>query len=105
MRLVVDTNLLISALLVRRVPPSSPVGGLAAWTLHPIDRRAPARRAPSGSRATQGKQAPAARIGRGARQPTPGSRGRVDKLPPVDISPDPFDNFLLAIAQQARQIT
>ena len=23
----------------------------------------------------------------------------IDKLPPVDVSPDPFDNFLLSLAQ------
>ncbi len=102
MRVVLDTNILISALLLTH---SAPAQAVIAWRrgqfelvtcelqlqeLRDVTRRPKIRNlirpAMAGEMVNQLRSMAL----------------MVDKLPPVDISPDPFDNFLLSLAQAAQ---
>lgn len=99
MRVVLDTNILISALLLTH---SSPAQAVIAWRrgqfdlvtcelqlqeLRDVTRRPKIRNlirpAMAGEMVNQLRS----------------MAHMVDKLPAVDVSPDPFDNFLLSLAQ------
>ena len=102
MRVVLDTNILISSLLLTH---SAPAQAVIAWRrgqfelvtcelqlqeLRDVTRRPKIRNlirpAMAGEMVNQLRSMAL----------------MVDKLPPVDISPDPFDNFLLSLAQAAQ---
>ena len=102
MRVVLDTNILISALLLTH---SAPAQAVIAWRrgqfdlvtcelqlqeIRDVTRRPKIRNlirpAMAGEMVNQLRSMAL----------------MVDKLPPVDISPDPFDNFLLSLAQAAQ---
>lgn len=99
MRVVLDTNILISALLLTH---SAPAQAVIAWRrgqfdlvtcelqlqeLRDVTRRPKIRNlirpAMAGEMVNQLRS----------------MAQMVDKLPAVDVSPDPFDNFLLSLAQ------
>jgi uncharacterized protein len=104
MRIVLDTNILISAL----ISPASPSAQLLAlWRGRKFDVITAAQQIEEFSRATRYPQV-RARL-------TPAIAGAllnrvrdraivVENLPRLDVSPDPADNYLLALAQagQAR---
>jgi uncharacterized protein len=102
MRVVLDTNILVSALLLTH---SAPAQAVIAWRrgqfelvtcelqlqeLRDVTRRpkirALIRPAMAGEMVNQLRSMAL----------------MVDNLPPVDVSPDPFDNFLLSLAQAAQ---
>jgi uncharacterized protein len=102
MRVVLDTNILVSALLLTH---SAPAQAVIAWRrsqfelvtcelqlqeLRDVTRRPKIR--------TLIRPAMAGEMVNQLRN----MALMVDKLPPVDVSPDPFDNFLLSIAQAAQ---
>lgn len=99
MRVVLDTNILVSALLLTH---SAPAQAVIAWRrgqfelvtcelqlqeLRDVTRRPKIR--------TLIRPAMAGEMVNQLRN----MALMVDKLPPVDVSPDPFDNFLLSLAQ------
>jgi putative PIN family toxin of toxin-antitoxin system len=98
MRVVLDTNVLISALLVEASPPAQLIthwrqGRFTVLTAAPqLDELMWVARYPK-IRARL-KPALAGRLINDLREVAV----MVEALPPVDISPDPYDNYLLAIA-------
>lgn len=100
MRIALDTNILLSALMM---PATSPPGQLLAlWRSRKIDLVTAAEQIDEVSRVT--------RYPKIRTRVTPALAGRlvnrlrdlavvVDKLPKVGIAPDPDDNFLLALAE------
>lgn len=100
--MVIDTNVLVSALLSSTSPPAELV---ALWR---VGRFTLLTAAPQLEELTQATRYPRLRA-----RLTPALAGRlvnelrdlaetVDKLPLVDVSPDPYDNYLLAIASGGR---
>ena len=100
--MVLDTNILISALLLTH---SAPAQAVIAWRrgqfelvtcelqlqeLRDVTRRPKIR--------TLIRPAMAGEMVNQLRN----MALMIDKLPPVDVSPDPFDNFLLSLAQAAQ---
>ena len=98
MRVVLDTNVLISALLMESSPPGQLVthwrrGRFTLLTASPqLDELMRVTRYPK-IRARL-KPALAGRLINDLRE----LAVVVETLPPVDVSPDPYDNYLLAIA-------
>ena len=98
MRVVLDTNVLISALLAESSPPGQPImhwrqGRLTLLTAAPqLDELMRVTRYPK-IRARL-KPALAGRLVNDLREVAV----VVGTLPPVDVSPDPYDNYLLSIA-------
>ena len=98
MRVVLDTNVLVSALLVESSPPAQLItqwrqGRFALLTAAPqLDELMRVTRYPK-IRARL-NPALAGRLINDLRE----IAVVVETLPPVDISPDPYDNYLLAIA-------
>ena len=99
MRLVIDTNILISALLA---PASLPAQLMVAWRAERFDLLTAAEQLDELTRVTR---YPKIRV-----RLQPALAGRlvndlralavvIDRLPAVDVSPDPDDNHLLALAE------
>jgi putative PIN family toxin of toxin-antitoxin system len=98
MRVVLDTNVLVSALLVEGSPPAQLVAHwrqgrftLLTATLQLDELRRVTRYPKIRARL---KPATAGRLVNDLHE----LAVRVEALPPVDVSPDPYDNYLLAIA-------
>lgn len=98
MRVVLDTNVLVSALLVELSPPAQLVahwrrGGFSLLTASPqLDELMRVTRYPKIS--ARIKPALAGRLINDLREVAV----VVETLPQVDVSPDPYDNYLLSIA-------
>jgi uncharacterized protein len=99
MRVVLDTNVLISAILVRASPSAQVI---TLWRGRKFDVLTAAQQIEEFSRATRYPQV-RSRI-------TPALAGAllnrvrdraivIENLPQLDVSPDPDDNYLLALAQ------
>lgn len=102
MRLILDTNILIAALISRRTPPDRLYEAwrdrrfaLISSELQLEELRRVTRR--DGVR-LRIQSAEAGRMVNDLRA----LATLVNELPHVDVSPDPYDNFLLAMAQAAR---
>lgn len=99
MRLVVDTNLIVSALLLPQSVPGSLVTGWRQGAFVLVSAEIPLEEIAAVTRYPHIQS----RIPRGtAGQIVNAIRGlalMIDTLPRVDRSPDPKDNFLLALAQ------
>lgn len=103
MRIVLDTNILISALISSASSPSAQL--LALWRTRKIVVITAAQQIEEIARVTRYPQV-RARI-------VPALAGRlvnrlrdvaivVEKLPQLDVSPDPDDNYLLALAEKGQ---
>ena len=98
MRVVVDTNVLVSALLVESSLPAQLLahwrrGRFALLTAEPqLEELRRVTRYPK--LRDRLKPAVAGRLVNDLRE----LAGWVERLPPVDASPDPYDNYLLSIA-------
>ncbi|MBK8116040.1 MAG: putative toxin-antitoxin system toxin component, PIN family [Candidatus Accumulibacter sp.] len=99
MRLILDTNILVAALITRGTPPDKLYEAwrdgrftLLTSELQIEEIRRVTRREGIRFRI---HQAEAGRLVNDLRR----LATRIDNLPMVDVSPDPYDNFLLAMAQ------
>jgi uncharacterized protein len=99
MRIVLDTNVLLSALLSAASPPAQL---FTLWRSRKFDLLTTAEQIHEVSRVTRSPKIQA--------RLAPALAGRlinrlrdlavvIDKLPQVDLSPDPDDNYLLALAE------
>lgn len=102
MRIVLDTNILISGLLS---PTSAPASLLVMWRQGRCELLTAANQLDELIRVTRYPKirarlnaAVAGRLINDLRE----LATLVESLPPVDVSPDPYDNYLLAIASKAR---
>ena len=102
MRLILDTNVLVAALLTRNTPPDALYRAwrdgafvLVTSELQLEELRAVTRREPIRQRI---HPAEAGRMVNDLR----GLATLVQDLPTLELSPDPYDNFLLAMAQVGR---
>lgn len=102
MRLILDTNVLVAALITSGTPPDALYkawrdGRFTLFTSEPQleEFRTVTRRAPIRLRI---HPAEAGRMVNDLRA----LATLVEPLPAVEVSPDPYDNFLLAMAQAAR---
>lgn len=102
MRVVLDTNVLVSALLIQA---SRPAALLAHWREGKFDLLTAAPQLDELMRVTRypklRERIPPALAGRLINE-IRDLAVLVRDLPAVDISPDPFDNYLLSIAQGGR---
>ncbi|MEF8716922.1 MAG: putative toxin-antitoxin system toxin component, PIN family [Candidatus Accumulibacter necessarius] len=99
MRLILDTNILVAALITRGTPPDK---RYEAWrdgrfTLLTSDLQIEEIRRVTRREGIRFRihQAEAGRLVNDLRR----LATRIENLPTLDVSPDPYDNFLLAMAQ------
>ena len=99
MRLVLDTNVLVSALLLENSPPGRLITAWrrGAFTLLSAELQFDELRRATRYPRIRERLRPA--LAGSLVNELKGVAEVVDNLPFIDLSPDPFDNFLLAIAE------
>lgn len=99
MRLVIDTNVLVSALLSERSPAASLLIGWRRGMFELLTAELQIEELRRVTRYPKIRERLRPALAGSLVNELRGLATVVDALPPVDVSPDPFDNFLLALAE------